>query len=250
MLSIGIIAYGYAALRCSNRPMLHFTRTSITCLALVTGTLSTAGATPVFNETVIHDTTTSVEVDLTAATVLCSSADYGALFLKILIPELAGLTLLDHQNLGAGAPCVSAGACQPGRMPEDIIDAATPTEVVDINVKAVRIDEADADAQTCTTHLSERVHVTIRGFQFSHERMAPLGSRSYADCVTSAPDVGEDGPADDGLPADDDQPADDPGLAEPAPHAGGCAATRGGAGSSLAVVMLGAVAALCRRKRR
>jgi hypothetical protein len=203
--------------------------------AFVTLLSGSALASPVFNETLVHDTTTTVEIDLNPSTVLCSSADYGALFLKIGIPELAALTLLDHQNVGAGAPCVSAGACEPGKEPEDILDADKPTEAVAINVKAIRLDEADADAQTCTTTLIERVHVNVRGFDFLHERHAPLGSRPFADCVsTTAPITDEP----------DDQPADDPGVVEE-PKTGGCSTTGGTSGLVLA---LGALLTLRRRR--
>lgn len=202
--------------------------------AFVTLLSGSALATPVFNETVVHDTTTSVEIDLNASTVLCSSADYGALFLKVGIPKLAALTLLDHQNVGAGAPCVSAGSCYPGHEPTDILDPTKPTETVAINVKAVRLDEADADTQTCTTTLIERVHVNIRGFDFFHEREAPLGSRAFADCVSTVAPV-----------TDEDQPADDPGSVNE-PKSGGCSASGGGSGLLLA---LGALVTLRRRRR-
>src|SRR5262249_16938805 len=62
-----------------------------------------------YKEEVVHQTTTPVEVALNEQTVLCSHADYSALYLKVLIPKLASLTLLNHQNAGAGAPCVAAG---------------------------------------------------------------------------------------------------------------------------------------------
>ena len=45
---------------------------------------------------------------------------------------LAALTLLDHQNTGAGAPCVAAGMCEPGNEPADIIDPSCKTETVAI----------------------------------------------------------------------------------------------------------------------
>ena len=212
---------------------------SLLGLALFT---STAAAEVVYNETVVHETTTVVEVDLNAATVLCSSADYGALFLKILIPELAGLTLLDHQNTGAGAPCVASGACGPGNQPQDILDPNKPTENVSIKVTAVRNDEADTVAKTCNTSLTERVHVDIRGHIFTHERWATLGERPFSDCVTSqAPD-----PTDPTDPADDpaDNPADDPGE-EITPSGGGCSTTGGSGGLLFA---LGTLLALRRRR--
>jgi uncharacterized protein (TIGR03382 family) len=204
-------------------------------LALVAGSGSLALAESTYNETLIHDTTSSVDITLDANTVLCSSADYGALYLKVGLPELARLTLLDHQNVGAGAPCVAAGACKPGNMPSDIIDPAHPTETVQINVKAFRADEADSTAQTCDTTLIERVSVNIRGFEFTHERSAPLGSRRFADCSTTASAVG----------SDDGGKGDSPGA--PATKSSGCSTGGGGAGSGLLVFVIGA---LVRRRSR
>jgi hypothetical protein len=202
-------------------------------LALIPLAASPAAADTTYNETVVTDTTTPVDLQLDSSTVLCSSADYGALFLKVLIPDLAHLTLLDHQNLGAGAPCVAAGQCSPGHMPSDIIDPAHPTERVDVNVQELRADEADSTAQTCTTTLIERVHVTIRGIDFVHERQAPLGTRAFSDCVTSSAAIGSDAPA------------DDPGSAAPEPKTGGCT-TGGGSGG---LIVAASALVLVRRRR-
>jgi MYXO-CTERM domain-containing protein len=147
-----------------------------------------------------------------------------------LIPKLASLTLLDHQNFGAGAPCVAAGACEPGNMPEDIINASNPSEPVAMEVTSLRLDETDAAAQTCETSLIERVSVNIRGKEFKHERRAWIGSREFTDCVV-------------GAPADD--PADRPDFAEE--PSGGCSTSTGG-GSSLLALALGALVVLRRRR--
>jgi len=204
-------------------------------LALVPLAASPAAAEPTYFETVVTDTTTPVDLKLDSTTVLCSSADYGALFLKVLIPDLAHLTLLDHQNLGAGAPCVAAGQCRAGNMPADIIDPAHPTERVDVHVQEVRADEADSAAQTCTTTLIERVHVTIRGIDFVHERQAALGTRPYSDCVTSAPATGSD------------SPADDPGSVTTEPKSSGCSTTGGSTGG---LIVAASALVVMRRRRR
>jgi MYXO-CTERM domain-containing protein len=216
------------------------TRTTLTAFALSLGLASNAAAAPVYTETVVHDTTTNVEIDLNASTVLCSAADYSGLFFKILIPELAPLTLLDHQNTGAGAPCVSAGPCHPGNEPSDIIDPAHPTETVAINVQAVRADQSDADTQTCNTFLIERVKVAIRGKDFFHEQFADLGTRPYADCVTSQVEP-EPAPVDPDGNAKTDAHVD--------PPSAGCSGGGGGNGSLGALVVIGALVARRRRSR-
>ena len=225
--------------------MRYLTRSILASLAFT----ATASAAPVVHETLVHDTTTQVNVTLTDATVLCSSADYGALFLKVLIPELAKLTLLDHQNLGAGAPCVASGMCAPGNEPSDVIDPANPKALVDINVKAIRVDWADADTQTCETTLVERVRVNIRGIDFQHERSAPLGTRPFADCATSST-VSEEPEQPVQPEPETDKPADaygDDDEAEAKPAAG-CSAGGSGTPAGALTAIVGALLLLRRRR--
>lgn len=215
--------------------MSNLARTSLLVLALSS---SPALAEVTFHETVVHDTTTTVDLKLDASTVLCSSADYGALFLKVLIPELAPITLLDHQNTGAGAPCVAAGPCQPGNMPEDILDAQDPSAQAAINVKAVRIDQADSTAQTCTTTLREDVAVTIRGVPFTHTRYASLGERPFSDCGKALPAQPEP-------PTTPEAKTDT--VEETKPETGGCST---GSANGAWLLALGLGALVARRRRR
>jgi MYXO-CTERM domain-containing protein len=221
-------------------------RTTTLAASLVLGLASRAGAAVETREELVHETTTSVDLLLTPETVICSHADYSANFLKVLIPQLAGITLLDHQNTDAGAPCVAAGECAPfgDHAPDDILDEADTSETVDIRVRATRMEEIDHDAETCTTSLRERIDLEIRGVRFAHERYAALGSRPYGDCISSAGD-------DDVAPSGDgDGKADELGTAEDAPDSGGCAAAGSGGSSALALVILGMAFAGFRRRRR
>jgi MYXO-CTERM domain-containing protein len=229
--------------------MTQLTRSLALSLALVSGSASLAAAFPTYEETVIHDTTTAVEIKLDATTVLCSAADYGALYLKVGMPELAKLTLLDHQNIGANAPCVAAGVCTTGNQPEDIIDPTKPTEVVQINVKAIRLDEADQAAQTCNTMLIERVNVTIRGVDFTHQREADLGSRRFEDCAVPGATGTGSGSGSGTASGSGDGKTDGQAPQVEAPSAG-CSATTGGAGPAALVLALGAVLVPVRRRRR
>jgi len=139
-------------------------------------------------EVVVHDVQHHLAVVLDSTTVLCSEADYGALFLKILIPQLANLTLLDHRNEGAGAPCVGAGICRSemfpdGNLPEDIINPAAPTQTIDLRIQLVRVSYLDHALKTCQVTLEERIATAVRGVPFTHERRAELGHRNFADCL-------------------------------------------------------------------
>ena len=214
--------------------MPNLARSSLAALLL---TASAASAEIVVRETVVHDTTTPVTLELDAETVLCSSADYGALHLKVLIPQLAHITLLDHQNLGAGAPCVAAGPCAAGNRPSDIISTKSPNEATAISVKAIRIDEVDTEAQTCTTTLRETVDVDIRGKAFKHERFSSLGTRAASYCT--AP------PAPVQPPYDDKADQQTPGDAKA--DAGGCDT---GGSSNSGIVLLGLAALIVALRRR
>src|SRR4051812_13679246 len=75
----------------------------------------------------VYQSQTIVPVDINENTVLCLSADYSAPVLKVLVPQLAQLTLLNHQNTGAGAPCLTTNeSCMasPGHTP------ASPTDII------------------------------------------------------------------------------------------------------------------------
>jgi MYXO-CTERM domain-containing protein len=218
-------------------------RTPALAFSLVLGLASSASAAVETREELVHETTTSVDLELTPETVICSHADYSASFLKVLIPELASITLLDHQNTDAGAPCVAAGECAPfgDHAPSDILDEADTTETVDIRVRATRVDEIDHDAQTCATTLRERIDLEIRGVPFVHERYASLGSRPYGDCT-----AGDAQPP----PSGGAGKADDIGGAEEEPGSGGCAAGGSGGSSALALVIVGMALAALRRRRR
>jgi MYXO-CTERM domain-containing protein len=237
------------------------TPTTSLALLLAWGGLATAEVST--HERIVHETTTSHTIELTPETVLCSAADYSFPALKILIPQLAAITLLDHQNFGAGAPCVAAGQCglPDGTEPSDILDPYDHFEDVDIVVKAIRVDIVDDEALTCTTSLTERVDVLVRGVLFFHERYADLGSRPYADC---APPTNEEEPGDDyeGGGSDEDTGSDDSsgaGTKSDAYGSGGgdtanagCATTgaSGSGGGLLFLLGLGLMATTRRRRQR
>ncbi len=132
------------------------------------------GASPV-----LRDETTSVLVELNDKTVKCSRADYSEPMLKVLIPALAELTVLNHRNTREGAPCVSAGPC--GAMgPQDILKEGSGAERVPIRV--VLRKTVELDGEVCRVSLIETVTTVIRGVPFVHERGHALAERDPADC--------------------------------------------------------------------
>ena len=131
---------------------------------------------------VVKDATTQMEIALNAQTVICSHLDYGYPALKILIPQLGALTVMNHRNSGAGAPCVAAGICVTGNLPSDIIDALNPTEKVAAHVTLTKVYEIDNKASVCRVTLLENLEIPIRGKTFLHQRQLEVGERSVEDC--------------------------------------------------------------------
>src|SRR5262245_11411796 len=87
---------------------------------------------------VIRDQVTPVNVALNAETVKCSIQGYDVARLKVIIPQLAGLTVLNHRNENEGGPCVAAGACRPfgGDVgPDTILAKGEGSDLVAIRVK-------------------------------------------------------------------------------------------------------------------
>jgi hypothetical protein len=181
--------------------MITFARLAFITLILCSSQITAAET--LVRDMVVHTTKTALDVKLDATTVSCSDGD-----LKVTAPKLAALTLMNHNDFTLAAPALSAGACEPGRMPQDIIDPAVPFEMVELVVKAVRQDRVNTMTQSCTTYLVERVETTVRGVVFSKEASSWLGTRPIAQCNGA------------------DSPADDPGQVEPSTNS--CAASRGG----------------------
>jgi len=128
---------------------------------------------------VLSDKTTEVSVVLDKTTVKCSQADYAAPMLKVLIPALAELTILNHRNTAEGAPCVSAGNCfEMG--PELILGGGAGTERIPVRVVlSKQIYEAGGK---CHVSLVETVSTVIRGTPFFHERRQVVADRVVDDC--------------------------------------------------------------------
>ena len=129
--------------------------------------------------TILHDKTTPVSVELNARTVKCSAADYSEPMLKVLVPGLAELTVLNHRNAREGAPCVAAGRC--GAVgPQDILRAGEGAERVPIRV--ILRKDAELEGGVCHVSLVETVTAVIRGVPFYHERRQAVADRNPADC--------------------------------------------------------------------
>lgn len=131
------------------------------------------------DQALLRDQTTMVHVALNAKTVKCSRADYSEPQLKILIPALAELTVLNHRNTSEGAPCVAAGPC--GTLnPADILKPGEGTENIPVRVVLKKV--AALDGGICRVSLVETIKTEIRGVPFFHEESHAVAERVADDC--------------------------------------------------------------------
>lgn len=168
----------------------EFARTAGLAMAAAVGSAKTFSPRPAASFTaaelpgepegrLVSDKTTTVSVDLNAKTVKCSAQDYSMPMLKVLVPALADLTLLNHRNTREGAPCVAAGQCGKFK-PSDILASGEGTEQIPVRVVLRKL--AEVDGEGCRVTLIETVATKIRGISFFHERRHELAERVADDC--------------------------------------------------------------------
>ncbi len=129
---------------------------------------------------IVSDRTTTVSTPLNALTVKCSAADYSGPMLKVLVPGLADLTVLNHRNTREGAPCVAAGRCGAGLGPQNILKDGAGVD--EIKIRVILRKETAIEGEVCHVSLIETVATTIRGLEFQHERVQEVAERAAADC--------------------------------------------------------------------
>ena len=138
-------------------------------------------------QAVVSDRTTTVNVALNEKSVKCSAAGYEMPRLKVLVPELAGLTVFNHRNIGEEAPCVASRIChhseggQPPVSPKDILGSGNGVDPIKIRV--ILKKETHIAGDVCQVFLVESVFTKIRGLSFTHERSQRIAEdRKAADC--------------------------------------------------------------------
>ena len=131
----------------------------------------------------ISETITPLIVTVDASTVRCSAIDYMAPEVKINIPQLKGITLFDHENRGAGGPCMTAGACTADFTPERVIDPEHPEVAISLRINLDKVATINHVEKTCVVSIREQLFSTINGHDFDHTRSGQLTQRSYEDCL-------------------------------------------------------------------
>lgn len=131
-------------------------------------------------EEIISTKTVNLPVDLSTAGIRLSNRGYGErFFVKILVPQLADNTLMNHRNEGESAPCVAT--FQTGEV-EDVVKGKPETLTVPFTIEVKRVVYANPNTNQCSIALHEDVSAEVRGYKFVHHRQIQLPERGMEDC--------------------------------------------------------------------
>lgn len=126
----------------------------------------------------LHQKKVTLPVDISSTRLLMSNAGYGDTYiLKVIIPELADITFLNHRNPTAGGPCM---ATYETTDVDAVIQGNPSVENVTFDVKLDK--EAWFDGNVCQVSMTETVSGKIRGFNFQHTVFQEMPSRDKEDC--------------------------------------------------------------------
>ncbi len=147
----------------------------LTSLLIFTGTLSFANSsfTKIVSEKVIK-----LPVNIGKAKLKFTKLGYGqTYFVKIIVPELAAETILNHRNVGEEGPCLFT---EDTDKIEDVLQGRP--EIIQTEFKITLIKQAFKHGDTCSLSLIENIKTKVRGFHFEHSRNIDLPKRVTDDC--------------------------------------------------------------------
>ncbi len=130
-------------------------------------------------DVIISERDVVLNVDIKPGNVKLSRADYSEPVVKVLVPELADVTVLDHRNNGEGAPCL---ATYETNIPDNVIQNQPATEKVKFKIVLTKQVNMDHEKLICHVTMNEQVTGSIRGFTFTHLRTIYVGERHANDC--------------------------------------------------------------------
>lgn len=130
-------------------------------------------------EVLISERTVELNVDISSAKLKWSQADYSSPVVKVLVPDLADVTILDHRNTGEGAPCM---ATYQALSPEEVIQNNPSVEVIPMTITLDKLLTPDLTNGLCHVALRESIIGEIRGFRFEHHKSMEIGTRHIDDC--------------------------------------------------------------------
>lgn len=141
---------------------------------LLASNLASAGATDV------HKKTVTLPVDIGTTKVKFTNLGYGDNFLvKIIVPELAAETLLDHRNVGEDGPCLFTNDAA---NVSDVVQNRPEVVLVPFEITLEKNFIVDKQSNTCLVTLKEKIRAEVRGFEFLHQKNLAMPSRHVDDC--------------------------------------------------------------------
>lgn len=157
----------------------------ISVLGLVAGLSQTVYAQN--KNVVLSEREVKLSVNISREYMKLSSAGYVSPVVKVLVPELADVTILNHRNEGESAPCLATFQVMD---PEEVIQNNPGIEKIKFNIKLIKntrkvmilpVNPEDPIFY-CEVKLSEHVQGDIRGFEFVHLVTTEVDKRNVGDC--------------------------------------------------------------------
>ncbi|WP_412469754.1 MULTISPECIES: hypothetical protein [unclassified Halobacteriovorax] len=131
------------------------------------------------NQKVLSKRTVTLPVDISTAKLKWTSLGYGeTFFVKVIVPELAGETIMNHRNVGEDGPCMFTYDTQ---HLEDVIGNNPGVEDIDFEITLTKFFSKGAQGQ-CRVSLQENINANIRGFKFTHTLSHQMPNRVGEDC--------------------------------------------------------------------
>lgn len=131
------------------------------------------------NTKIISTRTVDLPVDVSTSKVRYTNKGYGEIYMvKILVPELAEETVMNHRNEGEGAPCLATTEIQ---TVAELIGNNPGVDTVPFVIELVKSTYLRQDG-TCSVSLTENISTTVRGHKFVHVRSSALPDRVGEDC--------------------------------------------------------------------
>lgn len=129
------------------------------------------------SQTIISEKVVTFPVDLNTTRLKFTSLGYSAPLVKVIVPELAGDTLLNHRNEGEDGPCLFT---YDAFRVDDVLQ--DNPEVLDTQFTIKVIRSVFVHHNVCKVTLTETVEADIRGFLFQHSLSTPMPDRIIEDC--------------------------------------------------------------------
>lgn len=130
-------------------------------------------------QVIVSQKTVDVPITINSTLLKLSQADYSIPTVKILVPALADITVMNHRNSREGAPCLATDAT---KEPNDIIQNRDEVTTVPMTITLTKLLYVDSVTNKCQVVLTESVTTQIRGFAFYHDRSQAMPSRHIDDC--------------------------------------------------------------------